>query len=156
MSAAGGLGVLRGEGAAHATPHARARQRAAKWGLVWSPLLLALEPPWRHLSLDVLEMPVPLEKRRRARLVPPHPPTHTHTLSSARVWHEPGGATWEPFFTPRPGGRGEDDGVVLSTVMQPDGRSALLVLDARSWQEVARAVLPYALPNGFHGCFVPS
>lgn len=40
--------------------------------------------------------------------------------------------------------------------MQPDGRSALLVLDARTWQEVARAVLPYALPSGFHGCFVPS
>lgn len=79
----------------------------------------------------------------------------THT-GEVKVWHEPGGATWEPFFTPRPGGRGEDDGVVLSTVMQPDGRSALLVLDARSWQEVARAVLPYALPNGFHGCFVPS
>ena len=39
---------------------------------------------------------------------------------------------------------------------QPDGRSAMLVLDARSWQEVGRAVLPYALPNGFHGCFVPS
>lgn len=84
----------------------------------------------------------------------PHPtPT---PFQPGRTWHEPGGATWEPFFAPRPGGRDEDDGVVLSTVMQPDGRSALLVLDARTWQEVARAVLPYALPSGFHGCFVPS
>ena len=73
-----------------------------------------------------------------------------------RVWHEAGGATWEPVFVPRPGATAEDDGCVLSTIVQPDGRSALLVLDARSWKEVARAVLPYALPCGFHGCFVPS
>lgn len=39
--------------------------------------------------------------------------------------------------------------------MQADGRSALLVLDARTWREVTRAVVPYALPNGFHGCWVP-
>lgn len=73
-----------------------------------------------------------------------------------KVWHEAGAACWEPVFTARPGGVAEDDGVVLSTLMQADGRSALLVLDARDWKEVARAVLPYGLPNGFHGCFVPS
>ncbi|KAL4859791.1 Carotenoid cleavage dioxygenase 8 B [Chlorella vulgaris] len=73
-----------------------------------------------------------------------------------KMWHEAGGAAWEPIFVPRPGAKAEDDGCVLSTIMQSDGRSALLVLDARTWREVARAVLPYALPNGFHGCFVPS
>lgn len=55
---------------------------------------------------------------------------------------------------PRRGAEEEDDGVVLSTIMQADGLSALLVLDARSWREVARAVLPYGLSNGFHSCFV--
>lgn len=38
-----------------------------------------------------------------------------------RLWHEPGGAVWEPVFVPRPGGRAEDDGVVMSTIMQADG-----------------------------------
>ena len=61
------------------------------------------------------------------------------------MWHEPGGATWEPVFVARPGARSEDDGVVVCTIMQPDGKSALLVLDARTWKEVARAVVPYAV-----------
>lgn len=42
--------------------------------------------------------------------------------SLCRVWHEPGGAAWEPIFVPRPGGKAEDDGCLLSTIMQPDGR----------------------------------
>jgi carotenoid cleavage dioxygenase-like enzyme len=76
-----------------------------------------------------------------------------------KVWHEPGAACWEPIFVARPRESGdeevdEDDGVVLSTIMQADGRSALLVLDATSWKEIARAVLPYGLPNGFHGAWV--
>ena len=70
-------------------------------------------------------------------------------------WHEPGGMVGEPAFVPRPGATDEDDGAVLSIVTQADGRSALLVLDGATMQEVARATLPYGLPNGFHGCFVP-
>ncbi len=62
---------------------------------------------------------------------------------------------WEPVFVPRPGATAEDSGVLLSTLTQADGRTALLVLDAASLQEVARAVMPYGVPNGFHGCFVP-
>lgn len=81
-------------------------------------------------------------------------------MASGRVklWHEPGAACWEPVFVPRPGSdiKDEDDGAVLCTIMQPNGRTALLVLDAISFTEVARAVLPYGLPNGFHGCFIPS
>ena len=34
--------------------------------------------------------------------------------------------------------------------------SALLVLDARTWREVARCVVPYGLPQGFHAAWVPS
>ncbi|PSC71910.1 Carotenoid cleavage dioxygenase 8 [Micractinium conductrix] len=67
-----------------------------------------------------------------------------HT-GEVKMWHEPGGATWEPVFVARPGARSEDDGVVVCTIMQPDGKSALLVLDARTWKEVARAVVPYAV-----------
>ena len=48
----------------------------------------------------------------------------------------------------------EDDCVVLSVLTQADGRSALLVLDGRTHRGVARAVLPCALPNGFHVAFL--
>ncbi len=50
----------------------------------------------------------------------------------------------------------EDNGVVLSVVAGADGRSFLLVLDAGSFEEVARAYLPYGIPYGFHGSFVPA
>ena len=50
----------------------------------------------------------------------------------------------------------EDDGVVLSIVAGADGKSFLLVLDAKSFEEVARARLPHGIPYGFHGHFVPA
>lgn len=50
----------------------------------------------------------------------------------------------------------EDDGVVLSIVAGADGRSFLLVLDAGSFEETARAYLPHGIPYGFHGSFVPA
>ena len=47
---------------------------------------------------------------------------------------------------------GEDDGVVLSVVLDANaGRSFLLVLDAGSFEEVARAEAPHHIPFGFHG-----
>lgn len=59
------------------------------------------------------------------------------------------------MFAPRPGAVAEDDGVLLSILTQPDGCSALLVLDGASLEEVGRVVLPYGLPAGFHACWVP-
>ena len=52
---------------------------------------------------------------------------------------------------PRPGGTAEDDGVVLSVVTGADGCSFLLVLDAGTFKEVARAHLDWAIPYQFHG-----
>ncbi len=52
---------------------------------------------------------------------------------------------------PRPGGSAEDDGVVLSVVTGADGNSFLLILDAGSFEEVARAQLDFAIPYQFHG-----
>lgn len=70
-------------------------------------------------------------------------------------WHEGGGACWEPIFVPAPNGKREDEGVIVTVYTQPDGKTALLVLDAMKFTEIARAVLPYGIPNGFHGCWVP-
>ena len=51
-----------------------------------------------------------------------------------------------------PGRDGEDDGVVLSVVLDTNaGRSFLLVLDAGSFEEIARAEAPHHIPFGFHG-----
>lgn len=81
-----------------------------------------------------------------------------------QVWSELGVYPGEPVFVPRefapyPGAEtstAEDDGVVLSVLLDTRvGRSVLLVLDAASFAELARARLPEALPFGFHGQWYP-
>ena len=70
-------------------------------------------------------------------------------------WHETEAYPGEPVFVARPGGTGEDDGCILSFVF--DGRtktSFLLILDAKTLDELARAVLPHHVPFGLHGIFV--
>jgi carotenoid cleavage dioxygenase-like enzyme len=70
------------------------------------------------------------------------------------TWDEPCAWAGEPVFVPRPGAEGEDDGVVLSVVLDAEaGRSFLLVLDAGTFEEVARAEAPHHIPFGFHGQF---
>jgi beta,beta-carotene 9',10'-dioxygenase len=67
-------------------------------------------------------------------------------------WSEPGCYPGEPVFVRRPDAAGEDDGVVLSVVLDSAaGRSFLLVLDASSFEELARAEAPHHIPFGFHG-----
>jgi len=57
-------------------------------------------------------------------------------------------------FIAAPDSSTEDEGVVLSVVLDANaGRSALLVLDAHSFNELARAEVPHAIPYGFHGQF---
>jgi carotenoid cleavage dioxygenase-like enzyme len=73
---------------------------------------------------------------------------------SHRVWEEPDAWAGEPVFVPRPGGEAEDDGVVLSVVLDAAERTSfLVVLDAASFTEVARARAPHHIPFGFHGQF---
>lgn len=80
------------------------------------------------------------------------------------VWSEPGVYPGEPVFVPRevppvPGAEtttAADEGVVLSVLLDTRvDRSELLVLDAASFSEVARARLPAAFPFGFHGQWYP-
>ncbi|MXR21610.1 carotenoid oxygenase family protein [Halobacterium bonnevillei] len=70
-----------------------------------------------------------------------------------RVWEEAETFCGEPVFVPEPGG-GERDGVVLSVVLDAAReQSFLLVLDADSFEERARAWAPDVLPFDFHGQF---
>lgn len=62
----------------------------------------------------------------------------------------------EPIFVARPGGRDEDDGVLLAVGSgQRTESSALSIIDARSMSLLAQARVPSAIPLGFHGSFVP-
>jgi carotenoid cleavage dioxygenase-like enzyme len=73
----------------------------------------------------------------------------------ASVWLEDDCYPGEPVFVPAPGAKGEDDGVVLSVVLDARrGASFLLILAARSFEERARAEVPHHVPFGFHGQFV--
>jgi carotenoid cleavage dioxygenase-like enzyme len=71
------------------------------------------------------------------------------------TWHEDGCYPGEPVFAGRPGRDSEDDGAVLSVVFDSStGRSFLLVLDAETFEERARAEVPHHVPIGFHGQFM--
>jgi beta,beta-carotene 9',10'-dioxygenase len=60
----------------------------------------------------------------------------------------------EPVFVARPEAEAEDDGVLLSVVLDATaGTSFLLVLDAADLHEVARAAVPHHIPFSFHGQF---
>jgi beta,beta-carotene 9',10'-dioxygenase len=74
---------------------------------------------------------------------------------STKLWSAPGCYPGEPVFVREPGAEDEDAGVVLSVVLDAAaGRSFLLVLDARSFEELARAEAPHHIPFGFHGQYV--
>ena len=79
------------------------------------------------------------------------------TVSKAKkTWYESGCFPSEPVFIGRPEAKDEDDGVIVSGVVGAGGRkSFLLVLDAASFTELARAVVPNRLPQSSHGNFFP-
>jgi beta,beta-carotene 9',10'-dioxygenase len=71
---------------------------------------------------------------------------------SRSEWRAEGCYPGEPVFVREPGAEAEDAGVVLSVVLDVKaGRSFLLVLDAGSFEEIARAEAPHHIPFGFHG-----
>jgi carotenoid cleavage dioxygenase-like enzyme len=71
------------------------------------------------------------------------------------TWERDAAFCGEPVVVPRPGGE-EGDGVVLSVVLDVDReQSFLLVLDADTFEERARAWTPHVLPFDFHGQFFP-
>lgn len=72
-------------------------------------------------------------------------------------WQEDHTFPSEPVFIAAPDATSENDGVVLSVVLDADkSTSFLLVLDAATFTELARAELPQHVPFGFHGAFFRS
>ena len=71
------------------------------------------------------------------------------------VWRAEGCYPGEPIFVPEPGAEAEDGGVILSVVLDAAAeRSFLLVLDAGTMEELARAEAPHHIPFGFHGQYL--
>lgn len=67
--------------------------------------------------------------------------------------------TEEPVWVPKPGARGELDAWLLATHFDARRQATVLnLLDAAHLDDgpLAQAELPYALPLGFHGSFVPA
>ncbi|CAO3573040.1 unnamed protein product [Mortierella alpina] len=77
----------------------------------------------------------------------------------AQSWIEDQCTPSEPVFVPTPGGTKEDDGVLLSIVLHGRRRTGfLLILDAQTLKEMARAEMPEGMvtPHNFHGVFAPN
>ncbi|XP_050934567.1 carotenoid-cleaving dioxygenase, mitochondrial isoform X2 [Lates calcarifer] len=74
---------------------------------------------------------------------------------TVKVWYKRGFYPSEPVFVPSPDAVEEDDGVILSVVLTPsqDKGTFLLVLDAKTFEELGRANVPVNMPYGFHGTF---
>jgi carotenoid cleavage dioxygenase-like enzyme len=70
-------------------------------------------------------------------------------------WRAEGCYPGEPIFVREPGAEAEDGGVILSVVLDAAAeRSFLLVLDAGTMAELARAEAPHHIPFGFHGQYL--
>lgn len=80
-----------------------------------------------------------------------------HT-GSKTYWDNPHGHTpGEAIFVADPNGCVEDDGVLLSVVLDGfAGKSYLLCLDARNMKEIGRANCECVIGLGFHGQYVTS
>ncbi|XP_053473731.1 carotenoid-cleaving dioxygenase, mitochondrial isoform X1 [Ictalurus furcatus] len=72
-----------------------------------------------------------------------------------KAWYQSGLYPSEPVFVPSPNAEEEDDGVILSVILTPteDKGTFLLVLDAKTFEELGRAKVPVNIPSGFHGTF---
>ncbi|XP_078673066.1 beta,beta-carotene 15,15'-dioxygenase-like [Branchiostoma floridae x Branchiostoma belcheri] len=72
------------------------------------------------------------------------------------LWSRPNHYASEPSFVPDPNGTEEDDGVILSSVLDGDrGLNYLLILDARTMEVMNTAYMPTWIPYNFHGQFFP-
>jgi len=77
--------------------------------------------------------------------------------NTTKTWQEDGCYPGEPVFVARPGAEKEDDGLILSLVLDTRiEKSQLVIFDAQSLHECARVNLPALIPFGFHGQFFTS
>jgi beta,beta-carotene 9',10'-dioxygenase len=77
--------------------------------------------------------------------------------NEVKRWTEPLCYPGEPVFIAAPHAQHEDEGVVVSVVLDATAqRSFLLVLDAATFTELGRAEIPHHIPYGVHGIYAAS
>jgi torulene dioxygenase len=75
-------------------------------------------------------------------------------MKTTLFWEQHGHSPGEAIFVPNPEGEAEDDGVLLSVVLDGiKGNSYLLCLNARDMTELGKAHIPGVVGFGFHGTF---
>lgn len=73
---------------------------------------------------------------------------------SDKIWGEEDCYPGEPLFIPDPSSDKEDQGVVISIVLDSKNEhSYLIILDAETWRELARVEVSHIIPYGLHGNF---
>jgi carotenoid cleavage dioxygenase-like enzyme len=82
---------------------------------------------------------------------------YDHDKGTSQLYEtEPGRYLDEAYFVPASASAGEDEGYLVGYEYDlATDKSALYVLDASAMKRVARVKLPYRVPFGFHGLFVP-
>ncbi|ELR71891.1 15,15' beta carotene dioxygenase [Fulvivirga imtechensis AK7] len=73
------------------------------------------------------------------------------------IWREAHCYPGEPVFVARPNAKNEDDGILLSIVLNTNTKTSfLLILDAKNLRELARVLVPQHITFGFHGQYIDS
>lgn len=76
---------------------------------------------------------------------------------ASTTWRQSDCYPGEPVFVAAPEAQAEDEGVLLSVVLDAGRQSSfLLVLDAADLRELARSHVPHHIPFGFHGQYYGS
>ncbi|MGI0072690.1 MAG: carotenoid oxygenase family protein [Nitrosotalea sp.] len=71
---------------------------------------------------------------------------------TSKSWSEEGCYPGEPVFVAAPDAVKEEDGLILSVVLDAsNSKSFLLILNAVTFEEIARAEVSHHIPFGFHG-----
>ena len=84
-----------------------------------------------------------------------------HDLETGKSWElklDPGRVCSETPFAPRVGAKDEDDGYLVSFVVDENTNSSeCVVIDAKRIEDgpVARIALPHKISSGTHSCWAP-
>ena len=71
-------------------------------------------------------------------------------------WFKPSHYPGEMWFIPHPDGVEEEDGVLITLVFDGEKeQSYVLLLDAKTFEEINIAYLPHNVPFSFHGNWFP-
>jgi len=73
------------------------------------------------------------------------------------IWKDADYYPGEPKFIPKADGDGDDDGIIISILINIKDKSKgtkLLFLDAKTFKEIAYCETPHTIIPGFHSCFL--